>query len=215
MRIRLLFAGLSLVLAAVTVGSILFALPVSRMQAVPPHAHLVCNSRTPGGFLPCFPRSGRGESLQAFGFPDLGSRGPQQAQGFPDLGIPAGDFSRPWKKSFQALEHRPLTVATVPFGGLERRDTWVAVSELGGPTALALRWRLMLFSPPEMFSARPYAAWPVWRVEHPALPPWAQVRFSVTESLLICSVSTDSRDIYRLLDAVDGRALSRADLTVK
>ncbi len=33
-------------------------------------------------------------------------------------------------------------------------------------------------------------------------------RFTLTDGLLICSISEDSRDIYKLLDAFDGRAVS-------
>jgi hypothetical protein len=193
-RSRLLFAGLSVALAAVTIRSILVAPSVSRMQAVPAHACLVYNNESPGWFLSFFPM----------------------------FGTAGGEFSNGWKtdgagmqKVFQTLEARPLTVATVAFGGRERRDTWVAVSELGGPAALALRWRLMLFPPAGIAPVRPYAVWPVWRFEHPSLPGWAQVRFSVTEGLLICAVSTDSHDIHRLLDTIDGRAVSRADSAVK
>jgi len=114
-------------------------------------------------------------------------------------------LQRSW---FRWLEHYPLTVATVPFGGREQRDTWVVVSELGGPAALAMRWKLMLFPPEGVSPVRSYASWSVWKMEHSSIPSWARVRFAITEGLLICSVSSDSHDIYRLLDTADGRAVS-------
>jgi hypothetical protein len=109
----------------------------------------------------------------------------------------AGRFS-------QMLEKSPLTLAAVPLGGRDRRDTWVAVSAVG-PRAVLLRWRLN-FSPPEGVKPIPsYGAWPVWQYSDPALPPWVRVRFSIAEGLLICSISDDSHDIYYLLDTLDGR----------
>lgn len=211
---------LSLLLAAVVLSSLLM-IPASsqnRFRPVPAHAQLVYNNKNPDWFLSFFPM--------------LGSREPRQAQNFPSLGKSDGKFSNPWKKSFQTLENDgelaprsavlqrswfqrlekcPLTVATVAFGGRDGRDAWVAVSELGGPAALALRWRLLLFPPEGVAVSRPYAAWPVWTFEHPSLPPWARVRFTLTDGLLICSISTDSHDIYKLIDALDGRAASLAD----
>lgn len=121
-------------------------------------------------------------------------------------------LQRSW---FHGLETYPLAVATVPFGGREQRDTWVAVSELGASAAVALRWRLMLFPPEGVSPARPYATWPIWKVEHSSIPSWLQVRVSITEGLLVCSVSGDSHDIYRLLDTADGRAASLADSAMK
>ncbi|MBI9019717.1 MAG: hypothetical protein JEZ10_00470 [Verrucomicrobia bacterium] len=198
---------LSLLLATVTAVSLLM-IPASsqnRFRPIPAHAQLVYNNKNPDWFLSFFPM--------------LGSREPRQAQNFPTLGKKGDDFSNVWKKSskprhswFRALEKSPLTVATVAFGGREGRDAWVAVSELGGPAALALRWRLLLFPPEGVAVSRPYAVWPVWTFEHSSLPPWARVRFTLTDGLLICSISTDSHDIYKLIDTLDGRAASLADL---
>ena len=183
MKRRGLFVGLGVLLVGVTVCSLLLgsSSAQSRLAALPVHAQVVYNNETPDWFLSFFPM----------------------------FGVSEDEFSRHWNEHFRALENLRLAVATVPFGGRERRDTWVAVSELGGSAALALRWRLMLFPPDEVVSVRPYAVWSVWRFEHASLPAWAKVRFSITESLLICSISTDSHDIYRLLDAADGRAESK------
>ncbi len=193
---RVLFVGLSLLLAAATLCSLLLtpAAVQSRLTAVPAYAQVVYSNKDPGWFLSFFPMFE--ENQNEFAAAD-------------------GINSKVWKKSFQTLEKAPLIVATVPFAGLGQRDTWVAVSELGGPAALALRWRLMLFPPEGVSPARPYAAWLIWKFEHPSLPSWAKVRFAVTEGLLICSVSSDSHDIYRLLDTADGRATSLADSVVK
>ena len=117
-------------------------------------------------------------------------------------------LSEAWKNGFRRLEHRPVSVATVPFAGSGRRDCRVTVVELDGASALALRWRLMLFPPEGVCSVKPHAVWGVWAFEHPSLPSWSKVRFSVTENLLICAVSADSRDIFRLLDVADGRVAS-------
>ena len=174
---------LSVLTVLVTAVSILRVPPVNRLSAIPVHAKTVYSNREPDWFLSFFST--------------LGHRG--------------DDFSRVWNRDFQWLEQRPLAVATVPFGGPGQRDTWVAVSELDGVSALALRWRLMLFPPEGVSAARSYAVWMVWRFEHSSLPSWAKVRFAVTENLLICSVSADSRDIYRLLDVADGRALSKKE----
>lgn len=197
------FLGLSLLLAGVTVGSILFtpSFTQNRLSAVPAHAHMVYNNKNPDWFLSFFSM--------------FGSREPRQAQRVPMFGKNGSEVSKHWKKSFQTLENYPLAVATVPFGGLEQRDTWVAVSELGAPAAVALRWRLMLFPPEGVSPSRSYAAWPVWKVEHSSIPTWLQVRVSITEGLLICSVSGDSHDIYKLLDIADGRAVSMANSAVK
>ncbi len=178
-------ALLSLLLVAATLGSLWFTSVRSqdRLRPIPAHAHVIYNNRNSDWFLSFFPNSGKKKD----------------------------GFSEPWKKSFQTLEKRPLTVATVPFGGRARRDAWVAVSELGGPVALALRWRLLLFPPEGVEPVRPYAAWSIWKMEHPEIPGWARVRFSLTDGLLICSISDDSHDIYKLLDVLDGRAASLAD----
>lgn len=112
-----------------------------------------------------------------------------------------------WKTAgrfFRILEKSPLTLATVALGGRDRRDSWIAVSVLG-PRAVLLRWQLKLFPPEGVKPARSYGAWPVWEYSDPALPVWMRVRFSVSEGLLICSISDDSHDIYYLLDTLDGR----------
>lgn len=195
MKRNIIITLLSLLLAGVTGYSLLYA-PASaknRFRPIPAHAQLVYNNQNPDGFLSIFP----------------------------SLGKMDGDVSNLWKYFFQGseenskpqrswLEKCPLAVATVSFAGRGRRDTWVAVSELGGPAALALRWKLAGCTPEGVTPARSYAAWPVWKVEHPSLPSWARVRFTITEGLLICSVSSDSHDIYRLLDCADGRAASLA-----
>jgi hypothetical protein len=179
---RTLTAGLGSLTIAVAVFCVLSGPSANRLQAIPVHAHLVYNSASPDWFLSFFPMFGKN----------------------------GDEFSKVWKKSFQPLEKRPLAVATVAFAGPQQRNSWVAVSELDGFSALALRWRLMLFPPEGIRPARSYAAWPVWRFEHPDLPSWAKVRFAVTENLLVCSISADSHDMYRLLDTADGRAASKA-----
>ncbi|MDH3346276.1 MAG: hypothetical protein OEL75_03740 [Kiritimatiellaceae bacterium] len=185
MKRRIAWVVLSGLLVVVTVSSLLFtpAATQGRLSAIPFYSHLVYNNESPEWFLSFFPNFGKNSN----------------------------EFSKGWRKKLQILETRPLAVATVPFGGRGQRDTWVAVSELGGPAALVFRWRLLLFSPEEVSRARPYAGWPVWTFDHSSVPAWARVRFSITEGLLICSVSSDSHDIYRLLDTVDGRAKSLAD----
>ncbi len=199
MKRNIIITLLSLLLAVVTIASLLFtpSAAQNRLRPIPAHAQLVYNNQNPDWFLSFFPT--------------LGSREPRQAQSFPSFGKMDGIFSKHWKKKFQGLEKFPLAVATVPFNGREGRDAWVAVSELGGPTALLFRWRLLLFPPEGVTPSRAYAVWPVWKLEHPALPAWAQVRFALTDGLLICSISDDSHDIYKLLDIFDGRAASLAD----
>lgn len=105
---------------------------------------------------------------------------------------------------FRIFKKHPLILATVPFGGRDRRDTQVAVSAVGH-YAFLLRWRMTLFSPEGIKPARSYGLWPVWQYSDPSLPPWMRVRFTITEGLLICSISDDSHDIYYLLDTFDGR----------
>lgn len=192
MKRRVAWVGLSLLLAVVMIRSLLLtpSATQSRLTAIPSFSHLVYNNESPNGFLSHFPTFGKN----------------------------GDEFSNAWKTNsvgaqnfFQTLENRPLAVATVAFGGRTKRDSWVVVSELGGSAALALRWRLLLFPPEGVSTSRPYAVWPVWSFEHPSVPDWARVRFSVTESLLICSISNDSHDIYRLLDAADGRVASFED----
>lgn len=191
-----LFAGLS-VLLIIAAGVSLLLTPAatrSRQTAVPAYARVVYSSESPERFLSVFPILAQRlqvHEMQA------------QKQGGTALQSMSSRLN-----AFQWLEKRPLTVATVLFGGRERRDTWVAVSELGAPLATALRWRLTCFPPKGVRSARSYAVWPIWAVEDPALPSWAKVRFSITESLLIVSVSGDSHDIYRLLNVADGRDAS-------
>ena len=192
MKRRGLFIGLSVALAAVTICSILFTPAESRLTAVPAHAQIVYNNKNPDWFLSFFqPLEGK--------FPTCGKGD--------DFTTRSAVLQHSW---FQRLENYPMAVATVPFGGRDRRDTWVVVSELGAPAAMALRWRMTLFAPEGISPARSYAVWPVWKVEHPSLPSWMRVRFAITEGLLICSISSDSHDIYRLLDTADGRAPSRA-----
>ena len=190
---------LSLLLAAVTIASLLFAPPTAqnRLRPIPAHAQLVYNNQNPDWFLSFFPSvlAGGSDATEMYG----------------EILRPNAVGSEGWKKKFQGLEKKPLTVATVPFNGREGRDAWVAVSELGGPAALLFRWRLLLFPPKGISPSRPYAVWPVWKLEHPSLPAWARVRFTLTEGLLICSISDDSHDIYKLLDTLDGRAVSLAN----
>jgi len=193
---------LSLLLIGATLTSLLFtpAVAQNRFCAIPAHAQLVYNNKNPDWFLSFFPSLGSHCMAASEFFPNFGKNG--------DLAPRSAVFQRSW---FQGLEKSPLAVATVPFNGREGRDTWVAVSEVGGPQALALRWRLLLFSPKGVEPARSYAAWPVWKLEHPSIPSWARVRFSLTDGLLICSISDDSHDIYKLIDTVDGRAASLAN----
>ena len=168
---------LCLLLTAVTLGSLLFTSARTRFHPIPAHAQIVYDNKNPDWFLSFFPMLGKLDD----------------------------EFSNHWKKKFQMLETRPLAVATVSLNGRDARDTWVAVSELDGALALALRWRLLLFPPKGVSSVRPYAVWPVWKLEHPSIPAWARVRFSLTDGLLICSVSENTHDLYKLLDAFDGR----------
>jgi hypothetical protein len=115
--------------------------------------------------------------------------------------------SNGWKAAglfFQTLEGNPLTLATVSLGGRDRRDAWVVVSAVG-PRVFLLRWKLILFPPEGVKAIRSYGAWPVWQYSDPSLPAWMRIRFSITEGLLICSISDDSHDIYYLLDTLDGR----------
>jgi hypothetical protein len=220
MKKQIFFGGLSILLVFVTAASLLLtpAATKSRRTAIPAHAHVVYNSQSAERFLSVFPSLGTLLRRDAQDFPGLGKNEGAEFQGLekeagPDLStrdagalqLKSGLFKA---HGFQWLEKRPLTVATVSFGGRGRRDTWVAVSELGAPAALALRWRLALFPPEGVSPARPYAVWPIWKFEHPSLPSWARVRFTITESLLICSVSGDSHDMYRLLNVADGRAAS-------
>lgn len=118
---------------------------------------------------------------------------------FPNPGTPEEGFSSHWKKTFQGLEKHPLTAASFYSNG---REGLVLIAALSGWDALGLRWRMTLFPPGNVSAARPYAVWPVWRLE---MPGRMRVRFSVTEGFLICSISPDSRDIHRVLDALDGR----------
>jgi hypothetical protein len=127
------------------------------------------------------------------------------------LGVSGDAFSKDWNRRFQVLNRSPLSVAVYPSGTQDGRQAWVAVSELGGPSALALRWRLILRPPDGVERVRPYAAWPIWKLEHPLIPDWARVRFALTDGLLICSVSPDPHDLYRLIDTLDGRAVSLAE----
>jgi hypothetical protein len=128
--------------------------------------------------------------------------------GTPDLSVlEQFHFSNGWKTAgrfFQTLEKSPLALATVALGGRDRRDSWVVVSALG-PRSVLLRWQLKLFPPEGIKPSRSYGAWPVWEYNDPVLPVWMRIRFSITEGLLICSISDDSHDIYYLLDTLDGR----------
>ena len=170
------------VLSALLVLSVIgwiFYMPPSALQTlkpVPSHAQIVYRSATPGWFLSFFPT----------------------------LGKEADRVSKLSKKNFQTLEKSPLTVASVALGGRDRRDSWVAVSALG-PRAVLLRWQLKLSPPEGIKPSRSYGSWPVWEYNDPELPVWMRVRFSITEGLLICSISDDSHDIYYLLDTFDGR----------
>jgi hypothetical protein len=121
--------------------------------------------------------------------------------------------SRDWKNLpgiFQTLEKSPFVLAVAPLGGRDRRDAWIAVSA-AGPRAFLLRWKLTLFPPNGIREIKSYGAWPVWQVDDPSLPVWMRVRFSLTEGLLICSISDNSHDIYYLLDTLDGRRPAQAD----
>lgn len=126
---------------------------------------------------------------------------------FPTLGKNSSGL---WKKNLQTLEKSPLAVATVSLGGRDRREAWVAVSAIGS-RAFLLRWQLILFPPKGIKPVRSNGSWPVWQYSIPALPAWMCVRFSLTEGLLICSISDDSHDIYYLLDTLDGRRPSLAE----
>jgi hypothetical protein len=123
---------------------------------------------------------------------------------FPSLGNSEADFSKHWNQIVQGSEEHALMAASFESAG---RESLVLVSKLSGWDALKLRWRMILFPPNGVSAARPYAVWPVWRLETPLR---MRVRFSVTEGLLICSISPDSHDIYNILNALDGRAESQA-----
>ncbi len=206
MKRNIIITFLSLLLAAVTIGSLLFtpSAAQNRLRPIPAHAQLVYNNQTPDGFLSFFPNIGKIGNKFSNPWNEKFQTLEKDSALAPRSAVP----QRSW---FQSLENQPLAVATVPFNGRERRDGWVAVSKLGGPTALLFRWRLLLFPPEGVSPSRPYAAWPVWKLEHPAIPGWARVRFSLTDGLLICSISDDSHDIHKLLDTLDGRAASLAD----
>ena len=165
-----------------------------RLRPIPAHAQIVYNNEDPDGFLSFFPSvfAGGSVAIERVG----------------DILEPTAVGSKGWKKYVQRLEAFPLMVAVVQGAG---QKAWIAVSELGGSGAMFRRWALLLNRPEGVEPVRSYAAWPVWKFEHPSLPSWARVRFCVTDGLLICSISRDSRDIFRLIDIVDGRAASRED----
>jgi hypothetical protein len=177
--------SLVFLLLAVSLILILFVpdASVNRLQAVPAYAELVYNESHPDWFTSFFP----------------------------SLSGQDGIFSGFWQSHFERIQKRPLAVAAVSTGFPGERKTWIAVSELDGPLALMTRWMLFINRPESVSPVRPYAAWKVWKLEHPDLPSWARVRFVVTDGLLICSVSPDSRDIYRLIDTVDRRSVSMVD----
>lgn len=108
-----------------------------------------------------------------------------------------------------SLQHAPLVLALAPLNGRDHRDTWIVVSSAGS-RSVWLRWRMNLFPPSGVRRLASYGAWPVWQIDDPSFPSWMRVRFSVTEGLWIASISGDSHDIYRLLDTLDGRRLSKA-----
>lgn len=195
---RVLSAVLLLLLAASVIGWILHvpASVTNRARAIPAYAQIVYSSKTPDWFVSFFPI--------------LGSFGAAEDGVFPSIGKTNDEFSNDWEKKFQGLEKHPLTVAAVPLHGRERRNSWVAVSAVGS-RAVGLRWQLELFPPEGIRRVRSYSAWPVWQLDHPDLPAWARVRFSLADGLLICSISDDSHDIYWLLDTLDGRRISMAD----
>jgi hypothetical protein len=109
-----------------------------------------------------------------------------------------------WKEQFPSVENAPLAVAAAPLRGRDRSDSRMAVSA-PGMRALLLHWQLVLAPPEGVVPQRSYGGWPVWKLDNPALPPEVRIRFSIADGLLICSVSDDSHDIYRLLDTLDGR----------
>lgn len=183
--IRRLISTALLLLLALSVVFWILHVPdgeLNRAKAIPVYAQIVYSSKTPDWFVSLFPMLGKSDI----------------------------DFSKGWKKKFQGLEKYPLTVASVPLRGRERRNSWVAVSAVGS-RSVWLRWQLALFPPEGIRRVRSYSAWPIWQLEHPDLPAWARVRFSLVGGLLICSISDDSHDIYWLLDTLDGRRISMAD----
>lgn len=180
---------MGLLLAVITLGFLFWvpAYSTNRLRPLPAHAQIIYNNQNPDWFLSFFPLLGQ-----------TGVEG-------------SADWSQsilPESRIFQSLMQRPLAVAVVADS---RRNDWIAVSELGGARAVALRWALLFHRPEGVEPVRSYAAWPIWKLEHPSLPVWARVRFSVTDGLLICSISTDSHDIYKWIDVVDGRSASMAD----
>lgn len=170
--------ALTLLLASSVIGWIFYMPPsaLTMLKPIPAHAQIVYRSPTPGGFLSFFPKLGN---------TDFGG-------------------SANWEHEIHELERSPLIVASVALGGRERRDTWVAVSALGS-RAVFLRWKLRLAPPEGVQPLQSYGAWPIWTYTDPSLPPWMRIRFSITEGLLIGSISEDSHDIYYLLDTLDGR----------
>jgi hypothetical protein len=115
-----------------------------------------------------------------------------------------GNYSGLWNKNLRMLREKPLVAATVSPGGRTGHDTWVAVSAIG-PRAIWFRWQMVFFPPENIQPLHSYGSWPVWQYNDPSFPVWMRVRFSITEGLLICSISDDSHDINCLLDTLDGR----------
>jgi len=192
-------------LLAVLVAAFIVYMPPSALKTrkpIPAHAQIVYRSATPGWFLSFF--SDLSGSPAEAGPLALRLR-PADASGTADEIPPAA-----LKGAARILKESPLTVATVSLGGRSRRDTWVAVSAIG-PYSVLFRWRLTLFRPEYIKPVRSYGAWMVWQYSSGSVPPWAHVRFALTEGLLICSISDDPQDIYYLLDTLDGRRPSLAD----
>jgi hypothetical protein len=194
---------LTILLAVLVAGSIVYMPPSSleMLKPVPAHAQIVYRNETPGWFLSFF--------TVPSGCPS--EAGPLSLRLSPGFQNTCGESSgsRDLLKVGRILEKSPLTVATVSLGGRSRRDTWVAVSAIG-PYSVLLRWQLALFRPEGITPIRSYGSWRVWQYSSPSLPSWARVRFSLTDGLLICSISDDSHDIYYLLDTLDGRRPSLA-----
>lgn len=186
MKRRLLLTALTLLLAAVVAGWIAYVPPAALdpMNAVPLHATTVYSGDAVNWAL-----------LQALpATRDL-------LAGFdPRTDMPG---------ALRGLFNGPVTVASVPIGGRDRRDTLVLVSAAGW-RAVILRWRLELVPPPGVGRLRSYSVWPVWQLDHPDFPAWKRVRFTLTDGLFIASISDNSHDIYYLIDTVDGRLPSMA-----
>lgn len=101
-----------------------------------------------------------------------------------------------------------IAITDIPYRHPGQRKAWAAISWVGWRSPW-LRWKLEGHRDPGLRFLGKHSVWPIWQIEHPALPEQMRCFSALTDNLFMICISEDINDILILLNAYDQTAPKR------